>query len=211
MKLGFLATGDAKGGIVVHSIRQGGLVLKKGSTVGDTEIAALKAAGIKAIMVARVEPGDVSEDTAAAELAAAVAGEGVHVTMTARGAEVLKAAADEIRKKNPGVTVTEIVGDITTPAGRADVLKACPEPDILINNAGGPPPNDFRDLDEQTWLQGLIPNLVAPVMLIKATVDGMAARRFGRIVNITSRSVKTPLYHLPLSNAAVYDWLEETL
>src|SRR5262249_19451312 len=79
MKFGPVAPGDAKGGVVVHSIRQGGLVLKKGSVVGDADIAALKAAGIKTIMVARIEPDDVSEDAAAAELAAAVAGEGVHV------------------------------------------------------------------------------------------------------------------------------------
>src|SRR5258706_10893377 len=79
MKFGPVAPGDAKGGIVVHSLRRGGLVLKKGSVVGDADIAALKAAGIDALMVARIEPGDVSEDVAAAELAAEVAGEGVHV------------------------------------------------------------------------------------------------------------------------------------
>jgi 3-oxoacyl-[acyl-carrier protein] reductase len=91
---------------------------------------------------------------------------------------------------------------VTTKEGRAALLDACPSPDILINNAGGPPPGDFRALSEEDWERGLVPNMIAPIMLIKATVDGMAARGFGRIVNITSRSVKTPLFHLPLSNGA---------
>jgi NAD(P)-dependent dehydrogenase (short-subunit alcohol dehydrogenase family) len=86
--------------------------------------------------------------------AMALANEGVHVTLTARGAEVLKKTADEIRKASPGVTVTEIVGDITTPQGREDVLKACPEPDILINNAGGPAARRFPQLDPRRLDQG---------------------------------------------------------
>jgi 3-oxoacyl-[acyl-carrier protein] reductase len=91
---------------------------------------------------------------------------------------------------------------VTTKEGRAALLAACPKPDILVNNAGGPPPGDFRSLSEEDWERGLVPNMIAPIMLIKATVDGMAARGFGRIVNVTSRSVKTPLSHLPLSNGA---------
>ena len=134
--------------------------------------------------------------------AMALANEGVHVTLTARGAEALKATADEIRKKNPGVTVTEIVGDITTPAGRADVLKACPEPDILINNAGGPPPGDFRNWTRDDWIKAIDANMLTPIELIKATVDGMMARKFGRIVNITSAAVKAPIEVLGLSNGA---------
>jgi 3-oxoacyl-[acyl-carrier protein] reductase len=133
--------------------------------------------------------------------AEALAREGVDVVINGRNEAEVMATADAIRKASR-VNVTPVVADVTTEQGREALLKACPEPDILINNAGGPPPGDFRALDEQTWLKGLVPNLVAPVLLIKATVDGMAARRFGRIVNITSRSVKTPLYHLPLSNAA---------
>jgi NADPH:quinone reductase len=134
--------------------------------------------------------------------AVALANEGVHVTLTARGAEALKKTADEIRKANPGVTVTEIVGDITTPAGREAVLKACPEPDILINNAGGPPPGDFRNWTRDDWIKAIDANMLTPIELIKATVDGMMARKFGRIVNITSAAVKAPIEVLGLSNGA---------
>ena len=134
--------------------------------------------------------------------AMALANEGVHVTLTARGAEALKKTADEIRKANPGVTVTEIAGDITTPAGREAVLKACPEPDILINNAGGPPPGDFRNWTRDDWIKAIDANMLTPIELIKATVDGMMSRKFGRIVNITSVSVKSPIDILGLSNGA---------
>jgi 3-oxoacyl-[acyl-carrier protein] reductase len=118
---------------------------------------------------------------------------GVHVTLTARGAEALKKTADDIRKAYPSVTVTEIVGDITTPAGREAVLKACPEPDILINNAGGPPPGDFRNWTRDDWIKAIDANMLTPIELIKSTVDGMMARKFGRIVNITSAAVKAPI------------------
>ena len=133
--------------------------------------------------------------------AEALAREGVNVVINGRNEAELKRTADAIRA-NHRVEVTTIAADVTTPEGRSAILKSCPDPDILITNAGGPPPGDFRDLDEADWAKGLVPNLISPIMLIKATVDGMAARGFGRIVNITSRSVKTPLYHLPLSNAA---------
>jgi 3-oxoacyl-[acyl-carrier protein] reductase len=133
--------------------------------------------------------------------AEALAREGVDVVINGRDESEVMATTAAIRKTSR-VNVTPVVGDVTTEKGREALLQACPEPDILINNAGGPPPGDFRALNEEQWLQGLVPNLVTPIMLIKATVDGMAARRFGRIINITSRSVKTPLYHLPLSNAA---------
>ena len=131
-----------------------------------------------------------------------LANEGVHVTLTARGAEALKNTADEIRKAHPGVTVTEVAGDITTPQGRADVLKACPDPDILINNAGGPPPGDFRNWTRDDWIKAVDANMLTPIELIKATVDGMMARKFGRIVNITSAAVKAPIEVLGLSNGA---------
>ena len=134
--------------------------------------------------------------------AMALANEGVHVTLTARGAEALKKTADEIRKANPGVTVTEVAGDITTPAGREAVLKACPDPDILINNAGGPPPGDFRNWTRDDWIKAIDANMLTPIELIKATVDGMMARKFGRIVNITSAAVKSPIEMLGLSNGA---------
>jgi len=133
--------------------------------------------------------------------AEALAREGVDVVINGRNETEVMTTTKAIRVSS-GVTVTPVVADVSTPEGRKALLDACPEPDILINNAGGPPPGDFRDLDEEKWLAGLVPNLVAPIMLIKATVDGMAKRGFGRVVNITSRSVKTPLYHLPLSNAA---------
>ena len=134
--------------------------------------------------------------------AMALANEGVHVTLTARGAEALKKTADEIRKANPGVTVTEVAGDITTPAGREAALKACPDPDILINNAGGPPPGDFRNWTRDDWIKAIDANMLTPIELIKATVDGMMARKFGRIVNITSAAVKAPIEVLGLSNGA---------
>jgi 3-oxoacyl-[acyl-carrier protein] reductase len=126
----------------------------------------------------------------------------VDVTLTARGADALKKTADDIRKAYPSVKVTEIVGDITTPAGREAVLKACPEPDILINNAGGPPPGDFRNWTRDDWIKAIDANMLTPIELIKSTVDGMMARKFGRIVNITSAAVKAPIDILGLSNGA---------
>jgi 3-oxoacyl-[acyl-carrier protein] reductase len=134
--------------------------------------------------------------------AIALAGEGVHVTLTARGAEALAKTAAEIRQMHPGVTVTEVPGDITTPEGRAAALKACPDPDILINNAGGPPPGDFRNWTRDDWIKAIDANMLTPIELIKATVDGMMARKFGRIVNITSGAVKAPIDVLGLSNGA---------
>ncbi len=133
--------------------------------------------------------------------AMALAREGVNLVITARGADVLHATADEIRKAT-GVTVTAVVGDITTPAGRAAALAAAPQFDILVNNAGGPPPGDFRDWDRDAWIKALDANMLTPIELIKATVDGMIARKFGRIVNITSGAVKAPIDILGLSNGA---------
>ena len=133
--------------------------------------------------------------------ALALAGEGVDLVINARGADALNATAEEIRRAT-GVRVTAVAADITTPEGRAAVLAACPAPDILVNNAGGPPIGDFRDWDEAMWQKAVNDNMIAPIMLIKAVVDGMIARKFGRIVNITSRSVKGPLPHLGLSNGA---------
>jgi 3-oxoacyl-[acyl-carrier protein] reductase len=134
--------------------------------------------------------------------AIALAAEGVHVTLTARGAEALAKTAAEIRKAYPGVKVNEVAGDITTPEGRAEALKACPNPDILINNAGGPPPGDFRNWTRDDWIKAIDANMLTPIELIKATVDGMISRKFGRIVNITSAAVKAPIDVLGLSNGA---------
>ena len=134
--------------------------------------------------------------------AEALAAEGVHVTMTARGGDVLAAAAADIRKAYPGVEVTEVVGDITTVEGREAALKAAGQIDILINNAGGPPPGDFRNWTRDDWIKAIDANMLTPIELMKATVDGMMARKFGRIVNITSAAVKAPIEVLGLSNGA---------
>jgi len=133
--------------------------------------------------------------------AMALAGEGVNLVITARGKEALEATAEEIRKAT-GVKVTAVAGDITTPEGRAAALAAHPSPDILINNAGGPPPGDFRNWDRDIWIKALDANMLTPIELIKATVDGMIARKFGRIINITSGAVKAPIDILGLSNGA---------
>ncbi|QPF73524.1 SDR family oxidoreductase [Roseateles sp. DAIF2] len=134
--------------------------------------------------------------------AEALAGEGVNVVITARGAEALEATAAAIRAAYPGVDVRTVAGDIATPEGRAAALAACPQVDILVNNAGGPPPGDFRDWGREQWLAALEANMLTPIELIKATVDGMAERGFGRIVNITSGAVKAPIDTLGLSNGA---------
>ncbi len=133
--------------------------------------------------------------------AQALVKEGVNVVITARGAEALEATAAELRALKGG-EVRVVAGDITTPEGRASALAACPQVDILINNAGGPPPGDFRDWDRDAWIKALDANMLTPIELIKATVDGMVQRGFGRIVNITSGSVKAPIDVLGLSNGA---------
>jgi len=132
--------------------------------------------------------------------AISLAREGVNVTIIARGKEALEETARELRKF--GVKVNAIAGDVTTPDGRAAVLAACPNPDILVNNAGGPPPGDFRKWTRDDWIKALDANMLTPIELIKATVDGMIARKFGRIVNITSSAVKSPIDVLGLSNGA---------
>ena len=133
--------------------------------------------------------------------AAALAREGVAVTITARTTEVLERTAEEIRAAT-GATVTTVAGDITSEAGRAAALAACPEPDILVNNAGGPPPGDFREWSREDWIRALDANMLTAIFLIRAVLDGMIARRFGRIVNITSGSVKSPIPTLGMSNGA---------
>jgi 3-oxoacyl-[acyl-carrier protein] reductase len=134
--------------------------------------------------------------------AQALAREGVNVVVTARGAEALEATARELRALHGGIEVRAVAGDITTPEGRAAALAACPQVDILVNNAGGPPPGDFRDWDRDAWIKALDANMITPIELIRATVDAMAARGFGRIVNITSGAVKAPIEVLGLSNGA---------
>src|SRR3954469_4370846 len=126
---------------------------------------------------------------------------GVELVITARTAETLEQTATEIRQET-GAKVTAIAGDITTEAGRQQALAACPEPDILVNNAGGPPHGDFREWGIEDWQKAVNANMLTPIMLIKATVDGMSQRKFGRIVNITSGSVKSPIPNLGMSNGA---------
>ena len=133
--------------------------------------------------------------------AMSLAREGANVVITARGKDALEATAAEIRKAT-GVNVVAVAGDITTPEGRSEALKACPSPDILVNNAGGPPPGDFRNWTREDWIKAIDANMLSPIELIKAVIDGMIARRFGRIVNITSGAVKMPIPELGMSNGA---------
>ncbi len=133
--------------------------------------------------------------------ALALAREGVKLTILARNAGPLEATAEEIRKAT-GAEVITVAADVTTPEGRAAALAACPEPDIVVNNAGGPPAGDFREWSEKEWQAAVNANMITPIMLIKSVIDGMIARRFGRIVNITSSAVKMPIANLGLSNGA---------
>jgi len=133
--------------------------------------------------------------------AQSLAREGVDLVVNGRGPEALEQTAADIRAES-GVAVTAVACDATTPEGQQALLAACPEPDILVNNAGGPPPGDFRDWDREDWQEALVANMLAPIELMKATVDGMMARGFGRIVNITSASTKCPIPDLGMSNGA---------
>ena len=134
--------------------------------------------------------------------AQALAREGVNVVMVARGAEALQAAAVKLRGESQGVEVIAVPVDITTPAGRVAIFTQRKDFDIVVTNAGGPPPGDFRDWDREAWIKAVDANMLTPIELIKATVDGMAARGYGRIVNITSSAVKAPIDILGLSNGA---------
>ncbi len=137
--------------------------------------------------------------------AQALVREGVHVLIVARGAEVLQAAADKLTadsKRPASATVQWVAADITTAEGRAAVFALRKDFDIVVTNAGGPPPGDFRDWDRDAWIKAVDANMLTPIELIKATVDGMAARGFGRVVNITSSAVKAPIDILGLSNGA---------
>jgi 3-oxoacyl-[acyl-carrier protein] reductase len=133
--------------------------------------------------------------------ALALSREGVELVITARTAADLEKTAAEITKET-GVKVTPVAGDISTEEGRAAALAACPSPDILVNNAGGPPHGDFRNWTRDDWIKAVDQNMLAPIFLIKAVVDGMCERKFGRIVNITSASVKSPIPNLGMSNGA---------
>jgi 3-oxoacyl-[acyl-carrier protein] reductase len=133
--------------------------------------------------------------------ALALAEAGVAVVINARNRARLEATAEEIRTAT-GVEVIPVAADVATPEGQQALLAACPAPDILVNNNGGPPFRDFRELDREALLAGVTMNMVTPIELVQRVIDGMAARRFGRIVNITSQSVKMPLSGLDLSSGA---------
>jgi 3-oxoacyl-[acyl-carrier protein] reductase len=133
--------------------------------------------------------------------ARALAGAGVDLVMNARGAETLEAAAEAIRDEF-GVDVIAVAADITTESGRAEVLAAAGDVDILVTNAGGPPPGLWSDWERADFIAALDANMLTPIALIKALVPGMMARGWGRVVNITSQSVKSPIAILGLSNAA---------
>jgi 3-oxoacyl-[acyl-carrier protein] reductase len=133
--------------------------------------------------------------------AMALAQEGVDITIVARTRDVLERTADEIRAAT-GVTVTSVAGDIATVEGRAAALKACPEPDILVNNADGPAPGDFRQWTRDDWIAALDTMMLCHIEMMRLTHEGMMARGFGRVINIVSRSVKIPQIELGLSNGA---------
>ena len=133
--------------------------------------------------------------------AMALAREGVDLTIIARTKDVLEATAEEIRAAT-GVSVTAVAADITKDDGREAALAACSSPDIVVNNAGGPPVGDFRDWQREDWIAALEGNMLSAIFMIKAVVDGMIDRKFGRIVNITSSAVKAPISTIGLSNGA---------
>ena len=134
--------------------------------------------------------------------AEALAAEGVNVVLVARGAEALATTTAEIQAAHPNVQVQMVAVDITTPEGRAAVFAHHADFDIVVTNAGGPPPGAFRDWSRDDWIKAVDANMLTPIDLIKTTIDGMIARGFGRIVNITSSAVKAPIDILGLSNGA---------
>jgi 3-oxoacyl-[acyl-carrier protein] reductase len=133
--------------------------------------------------------------------ALSLAREGVDIVINGRDAKVLAATRDAIIATT-GARVTAVAADVGTRAGQDALLAACPEPDILVNNNGGPPPKNFRELDRDAMLAGVVQNMVTPIEFIQRVVPAMQAKSFGRIVNITSLSVKMPIMGLDLSSGA---------
>lgn len=133
--------------------------------------------------------------------AEALAEAGCDIVLNGRNAAVLEATRADLETRH-GIKVTAIAADVSTKAGQEALLKACPDPDILVNNNGGPPRRDFSELDREALLEGVVQNFVTPVELIQAVIPAMKARSFGRIVNITSMSVKMPIEGLDLSSGA---------
>jgi 3-oxoacyl-[acyl-carrier protein] reductase len=133
--------------------------------------------------------------------AEALAAAGVNLVMNARGAEALEASAQAIREAH-GVEVTTVAADVATPEGQAKVIEAAQDVDILVNNAGGPPPGLWSDWDREDFIKALDANMLAPIALMKALMPGMIDKGWGRVVNITSQSVRAPIAVLGLSNSA---------
>jgi 3-oxoacyl-[acyl-carrier protein] reductase len=126
---------------------------------------------------------------------------GCSVVLNGRDGETLARTADEIARET-GILPATVAADVSTPEGQEALLSACPEPDILVNNNGGPPRRDFRELNRTHMIEGVVQNMVTPIELIQKVIDGMAERGFGRIVNITSLSVYTAVPGLDLSSGA---------
>ena len=133
--------------------------------------------------------------------AQSLARNGVDLVINGRDSAALEGTARDIREET-GVAVETVAGDISDPAVQAALIEAFPEPDILVNNNGGPPRRDFREIDRDAFVQGVVMNMATPVEMIQRVLDGMATRGFGRIVNITSISVKMPVPGLDLSSGA---------
>jgi 3-oxoacyl-[acyl-carrier protein] reductase len=133
--------------------------------------------------------------------AVALARSGVNVVLNGRTEPALLETQKDIANLT-GAKPSYVVGDVTTPQGREALLAECPNPDILVNNAAGPPPGDFREFDEKTWHNALSISMVSPILMTKGVIDGMISRKWGRIINITSSAVKAPLPLLGLSNGA---------
>lgn len=130
-----------------------------------------------------------------------LAREGANVVINARTAETLEEVADDIRSQAPGVTVKTVVGSVVDQPVREELVAALPQVDILLNNAGGPPPGDFHDWKREDWIAAVDQNMLSAIELIRLTIDGMAERGFGRIVNITSSAVRVPIPVIGMSNA----------
>ncbi|RMF04628.1 MAG: SDR family oxidoreductase [Alphaproteobacteria bacterium] len=133
--------------------------------------------------------------------AMALAENGVNVVINGRDEAALEETAREIREKT-GAEVTPVAADVSTPEGQRALLAVCPKPDILINNNGGPPRRSYKEIDREAMIEGVIMNMITPIELIQAVIDHMSEQKFGRIVNITSASVRQPLEGLDLSSGA---------
>ncbi|TWB87743.1 3-oxoacyl-[acyl-carrier protein] reductase [Bradyrhizobium macuxiense] len=134
--------------------------------------------------------------------AVALAQEGVQVVINGRNAEKLEAARETVAAASSDRACLTVVADITTDPGRAALIEACPDPDILVNNNAGPPPGRLENWDREAWIGAFDANMIPALLLMRSVIPGMRARKFGRIVNITSAMVKSPLYMMALSTAA---------